>query len=310
MKTIKNRICLLLSFAIVVSCLLNACGGTTGQPQESALESGTEPGMTEYDIVIEKELERALSYGLVPEGWEEDLEQTVTYKEFCDLVTSLIQKVKPENLPKWDELANKAMASDETIGRDDTAVGLLYAAQALDCCFVHECLWSELQNIQNHPDFWNYAADSGKYWPDLPDGYQMLQRTPGTPMGTEFLHGSWGDAAGTAQWFILQRHSLINEKPLLDYDDSYDMRWMDHLTRQEAICAVLRLGESESNLLENNHYISVYDHTTYDTSIITEELLNSSSNLPEPTHEKLPSTWKGMGISKTKDTVNNYYRDF
>lgn len=130
------------------------------------------------------------------------------------------------------------------------------------------------------------------------------------PVVSEFYHNSWGDADKTGVWFVLQRRSLVNEKPLLDYDESYDMRWLDNLTREEAIQAVLRLGESECNLLEDTNYISVYDHTTYDTTIITEELLNSSTDLPIPTHDKLPSSWKGMGISKTKDTVIHFYRDF
>ena len=65
MKIIKKRICLLLSFAVVASCLLTACGSTTSESMESVME----PAVEAKDIVIEKEFERALSYGLVPEGW-------------------------------------------------------------------------------------------------------------------------------------------------------------------------------------------------------------------------------------------------
>jgi len=295
--------CLLLCFAIIASCLLAACGSTTGELTESIKEPAAAK-----DFVVEKELERAMAYGLVPEGWETDLQKSVSFKEFCGLVLTLIQITKPEKLDAWSALAADAFESDIKMQRYSGAIGLMYAAQVLDCCYIHQCLSADLQFIQAHPDFWNFAGI--KPWPELPSVYQMLQRTPGFPMGCEFYHESWGDAANTAIWFVVQRRSLVNEMPLLNYDDTYNMRWLDDLTREEAICAVLRLGESESNLLEGNHYISVYDHTTYDTTIITEELLNSPSNLPEPTHGKLPSTWKGMGISKTKDTVNHYYRDF
>lgn len=306
MKTIKKRICLLLSFAVVVSCLLTACGSTTRESMESVVE----PAAAAKDIVIEKEFERALSYGLVPEGWETDLQKPVSFKEFCGLVSSLIQMTRPEKLNAWSELAANAMASDKTIQRFHAAIGLFYAAQALDCCYIHECESADLLKLQAHPDFWSWVGYPYDIWPDLDPGYGLLQRTPGEPMGCEFYHDSMENAANTGIWFVVQRHSLVNEKTLLDRDDSYNMRWIDDLTRGEAIHAVLRLGESESNLLEGNHYISVYDHTTYDTSIITDELLSAPSNLPEPTHEKLPTTWKGMGISKTKDAVNHYYRDF
>ena len=49
------------------------------------------------------------------------------------------------------------------------------------------------------------------------------------------------------------------------------------------------------------NYISVYDVSTYDKSIITEELLNKSTDLPEVTSQELPSEWKGAGNSARKD---------
>lgn len=304
----KRILCVLITSVMLLS--LTACHNTTSMPTDSVSNLVSDSVEATKDIVEVKEYERAVSYGLVPEGWENDLQKTVSNKEFCELISSLIQITKPEKIDEWNKLAANAMLSDNTMQRFHAAIGLLYAAQALDCCYVHECESSDLQQIQEHPDFWNFVDYSFELWPDLPADYEMLQRTPSTPTGCEFLHGSWGNAANTAIWFVLQRHSLINEKTLLDYDESYDMRWLDNLTREEAIHAVLRLGESESNLLENNKYISVYDNTTYDTTIITEELLNASTDLPTPTHDKLPSSWKGMGISKTKDTVNHYYRDF
>ena len=315
---INKRICLCCLVIIVVSGLLTACGNTTDMPtdsvsnpiSESASDSVSDSVEAAKDIVEVKEYERAVSYGLVPEGWEDDLQETVSNKEFCELISTLIQITKPEKMDEWNKLAADAMLSDDTMQRFHAAIGLFYAAQVLDCGYVHECESADLQKIQSHPDFWNFVDYSFELWPDFSNDYDMLQRTPGEPMGCEFYHESMGNVVNAGIWFVIQRHSLVNEKTLLDYDDSYNMRWIDNLTREEAIHAVLRLGESESNLLENNNYISVYDHTTYDTAIITEELLNSSTDLPTPTHDKLPSSWKGMGISKTKDTVNHYYRDF
>lgn len=265
-KIVKRLISIFLIIAISISSI--ACGSSTqgGTISNTALQDADNMDVEETMIgkIPSDEYERAISYGLVPEGWENDLQKTVSNKEFCELISSLIQITKPEKIDEWNELAADAMLSDNNMQRFQTAIGLFYAAQVLDCGYVHECESADLQKIQSHPDFWNFVDYSFELWPDFPN----------------------------------------------EYDDSYNMRWIDNLTREEAIHAVLRLGESESKLLENNNYISVYDYTTYDATKITEELLQASTDLPTPTHDKLPSSWKGMGISKTKDTVNHYYRDF
>ena len=53
----------------------------------------------------------------------------------------------------------------------------------------------------------------------------------------------------------------------------------------------------------------LYTSSTYDKSIITDELLNAPSDLPEVTQENLTSEWKGAGMSARKDG-RNLQQDF
>lgn len=189
---INKRICLCFLVIIVVSGLLTACQNTTDMQADSVTNSVSESvleSVSEFvsedvevteDIVAVKEYERAVAYGLVPEGWEEDLQKTIYYKEFCELISTLIQITKPEKMESWNNFATDAMASLETIQRCHAAIGLLYAAQALDICYVHECEFTDLQEIQSHPDFWNFVDRSILPWPHLSEDYQMLQRAPGS----------------------------------------------------------------------------------------------------------------------------------
>ena len=302
-------------FAICLSIMIGMLGGCSAPQSSSPAISPQQPGSDTntvseaIDLVLQAEYDRAQAYGLIPEGWSDTLEQSLTHKEFCALAAQMIQLAKPENLAVWTAFSQTAAESDAVMGRDDAAVGLLHAAQALDICYVNVGDYSDLHRVEQNPDSWAFDINF-PLWPELSDGFQMLQQTPGSPVGSEFYHESWGDTISTAFWFVLMRTSLINERPLLDYDENYSLRMGEDLTRGEAITAILRLGESESNLLENNRYISVYEQTAYDSSIITDELLHSSSTLPEPSHNELPSNWNGIGISKNKDTVGAYYRDF
>ena len=275
------------------------------KPSDEKASDENESSDAKEEFVIAKEYERAVAYGFVPEDWEDDLDKSVTHQEYCELLATLIQKVNPEKLSEWNEIDQKAMESDEIIKRDSAAMGLLYAAQVLDICYMNTCEYPKVVAVQHSKGY----DSSFTLWPELPNEYPILQSEPGTPI-TEYYMTGWSVPAEPVYWFTMHRTSRITEKPLLDYTETYDMCWYDELTRREAIHSVVRLVESESNLLCNNNYISIYDFTTYDKNIITDELLSSPTNLPEPTHTKLPSSWKGMGLSKQKDTVGHYYADF
>lgn len=200
MKMLKKRTCLLLPVVIVVSGLLTACGNATSVPtdsdsnpvSETIADAVSESNEVQEDIIEVKEYERAVSYGLVPEGWEKDLQKTVSNKEFCELISSLIQITKPEKIDEWNKLAADAMLSDDTMQRFHAAIGLFYAAQVLDCGYVHECESADLPKIQSHPDFWNFVDYSFELWPDFRMIMICFNVHPVNLWDVNFITNPWG----------------------------------------------------------------------------------------------------------------------
>jgi len=56
-----------------------------------------------------------------------------------------------------------------------------------------------------------------------------------------------------------------------------------------------------------NNYMDISEIGAYDSSIITDELLERPTNLPEVSQSELPNTWQGIGISARKSYVEKYY---
>ena len=55
--------------------------------------------------VLDEELERAVSYGLVSAEELSDLEETVTYSRFCGLLSKVVAMRSEDFVPAWEELA-------------------------------------------------------------------------------------------------------------------------------------------------------------------------------------------------------------
>lgn len=252
------------------------------------------------------EVLRAISYGLVPKELQRDYDKSVTYAEFCGMLSNLIQKVTPEKFSEWKNTASKGLASNKVMRRDDAAVTLLYASKAMGILYTNATDYPEIKRIQDNGDNWRFKEDF-PMWPSWKKDFKMTTILPGT--ADKYENGSWGSVMNTAFWFVLLRLSQVNEKPLLDWDKNYNMRFYDNITRSEAITAVLRLGESEANLLDENQYMSIYDVSSYDKTIIPDELLNQPSDLPEPVQSALPAGWKGAGITARKDG-RHFYKEF
>ena len=61
------------------------------EPEDASAETFAEPTaapVTEIEALEAGELERAKAWGLVPEDWSGDLEQAITYAEFCAFQTA------------------------------------------------------------------------------------------------------------------------------------------------------------------------------------------------------------------------------
>ena len=107
--------------------------------------------------------------------------------------------------------------------------------------------------------------------------------------------------------------SQVSGQAIYPYDfEGKSAHLQDPLTREEAICAVLRLGEvSPATLEPEGVYVQLSEIGTYDKTILTDELLSADTDLPEVTQVQLPSEWKGAGLGSSKnDGGSNFCTDF
>ena len=110
----KSVIPLLLCLALIVG-LLAGCGGQDATESPGAEEPiQSEAAAAELDEVTLLEYERAIGYGFMPDGLEDEAPDSyiVTWSEFCDMLGRMISSVDEGALPAWEEMT--AGASDGT----------------------------------------------------------------------------------------------------------------------------------------------------------------------------------------------------
>lgn len=240
------------------------------------------------------ELQTARTLGLIPEEWEKDLSAVAKNDEFCALMTEVIRLRygEGEYMDAW--LKNIALAAENTdeLTRGGGAEIIFTAALSAKMDDYH----------------------SGAYMQTDVDGQTEGAGIEGVPYRTELFpvltapyhNKNWGQDYEEGFWaaaqYMWHRTSPVSHKTVMEYTpDTLDMRYDEVFTRKEAVLAALRCYESWSP----REYVTVDspEAQAYDTSIITAELLQKESNLPEVTHSKLPGEWKGM-FTYTKGGTN------
>ena len=73
-----------------------------------ALAACGEAPKAEGAPILDEELERAVSCGLVSSEELSDLEETVTYSRFCGLLSKVVAMRSEDFVPAWEELAAAA----------------------------------------------------------------------------------------------------------------------------------------------------------------------------------------------------------
>ena len=97
-----------------------------------ALAACGEAPKVEDTPVLDEELERAVSYGLVSAEELSGLEETVTYSQFCGLLSKVVAMRGEDFVPAWEDLAAAALASDEPMQRDDVLLAMFEASIVME----------------------------------------------------------------------------------------------------------------------------------------------------------------------------------
>lgn len=279
----KHLIALLLISSILVS--LVACTGepSPDSPQDTSIQ--TSQNLEETT----KEIERAISYGLVPEEIQGDYNTGITFRQYSQMLTNLIGIWDESRLDEWKNIIALAAESDEEMRREDGILATAYAMVLMGADapenFFHLDIDPVMEQLDDNGDTpsWDYPLFPG--WEET---------------GFEWCGGNymWGGLTTCAVLI-----SQVSGQAIYPYDfDGKSAHLQDSLIREEAICAVLRLGElSPATLEPEGVYVQLSEVGTYDKTIITDELLNADSDLPEVTQAQLPADWKGAGLSSSKN---------
>ncbi len=275
----KRFLALILMVVVVVG--LVGCGS----------DVSTEISEEQHSAETEIELQTARALGLISEEWEKDLGVVAKNNEFCALMTEVIRLRYGEGefMDAWLENAKLAMDNTDELTRGGGAEIIFVAALSVKMDDYH----------------------SGAYLqPDL-DGWTRGEAIDGVPYRAElfpvltepYYNKNWSFQCNDVFWeavaqYPWHRMSPVSHKTVMEYDpDTLSMRYTDPFTREEAVLAALRCYESWFP----REYVAVdsAEAQAYDATIITAELLQKESSLPEVTHNNLPSEWKGM-FSYTK----------
>ena len=296
----KRILSILLAASMVF--LLAACGGTPA-PASSASSQASAPSEASPSLTPAKanpqdaECAKAIACGLVPDGIQQQLDLPITFRQYSEMLTSLIRMWDENRLPEWEKLISLAAASDQEMRREDGILQIAYAMVLMDAATlddfyddISDARMEELNACIQEPS-WNYP-----YFPSW-------EETAFEWCNANYLWGGFLTCNAKV--------SKVSRTPIYPYDaQTKSSRLGEPLTRKDAISAVLRLAETDPAILEpDGVYQLLGDVGGYDRSILTDELLHAPSALPEPTQGALPAAWKGVGLSTNKD-IRNVYRDF
>lgn len=282
----KRMLSALLSFALMLS--LTACGGT----EPSADSSPAVP------TALDDELERAVSYGLISAEELTDLDATVTYGQFCGLLTGVVAMRGEELVPAWEELAAAALASEEPVQRDDALLAM-FEASIIMGIDRDESGWVDWESVSSAEEWWAGVTRDYDLFPNWQDAYAAGY--DGNQDYSIFDH---------AAWHFEKTPSVVSGLLPFEPEEDWTYGFDQDVSREDAVRALTRLIESNAKITEPEpSYLPVTEVGGYDHSIITDALLAAETDLPEVNHAQLPSEWKGVGLSCCKDG-RHIYRDF
>lgn len=288
----KRLIALLLISAMLVSLI--GCAGDPA-PEDSVNTPGAAGQQADAAAV---EIDRAISHGLVPENIRGDYDAPITFRQYSQMLTNLIALWDESRLEEWEGIIALAAASDEEMQREDGILATAYAMVLMGADvpenFFHLDIDPVMAQLDGNGDApsWDYPLFPG--WEDT--GFEWC--------GGNYL---WG---GLTTCAVLL--SQVSGQAIYPYDAAgKSAHLQDTLTRAEAICAVLRLGEISPVILEpEGVYVQLSDVGPYDRAILTDALLSADTGLPDVTQAQLPTDWKGAGLGSSKNGGSNFCTDF
>lgn len=271
--------------------MLSGCGASEDTPSASVQPTETTA------IELDEELQRAQIAGFIPDDWLEDMDATVTFREYSEITTQLIKLWDESRLDEWKEIVKLASDAADEMDREDGFLMLSYAWVMMG--YSHDHVFGYIdESLQPEYDIWRDPELMDSQMKDLSWDYpyfpNALDEIVYDIFGANYM---WGAVSSFPDVM-----SPVSGKTMFAFDENKSLRLGDPLTRDDAVRAVVRMADYCQVELDPDwaDYVSIADVGGYNKGIITDELLNAKSNLPEVTQENLPATWRGSGLSTPK----------
>lgn len=185
-------------------------------------------------LPLDDEVQRAISYGLVPKEVQGDYNKTITFSQYSQLLTNLITIWDDSKLTKWKSTIAKASKSDEIMHREDGILAASYAVVVMGANAFTNLYGERTQIPQNEID---------KQMKDLSWNYPYFTGWDKIVYPTTNCNYMWGGVQ-----FFMNIISKVSLKAIYPYDlTKQSMHLQDQLTRMEAIQSVVRLYEAVRN---------------------------------------------------------------
>ena len=142
------------------------------------------------------EIEQAVSLGLVPDALQNaaDLENTICYAEYCQMIRRVINAKDPKMLSKWDQIAASAIASEKPMKREDAMMTVYEAAVILGHGEYGNGVWGV---AQNEISTGAHSFEISGYYPEWPNAEEIapMLRISGEKPQCTYIQAAYNYAA-------------------------------------------------------------------------------------------------------------------
>lgn len=325
----KRTIILILALLVALS----GCGPTAAAPAETAApvtevtelpaaEPTTEPTLSPEEQFLQslpEKLRLAHDLGIVPLTLLEESDRLCTIEEAADLLHNAYR----EKLGKESRMLTMAAARE--IGSQNVTRGefasMMYAAAAET--FIEADQEDYASNLKKLTDtsrseaqltagqllgYTGFLVMPNQTPKGLVDRYSAADATVAAHSIYRHYGGAFRFTADRKDFsgddavisYALTRFDRTTGEKLMSWDENFNFRFLDTMTVREAAETALRYH----NALEPEEMVPYEDITTYDKSIIPDELLNRESTLPEATCQSLPASWKGVWVRNQEQNMD------
>lgn len=241
---------------------------TTGSGITNPKADNANAAKAQEKAISTKDMEilKAISLGLVPENLQGSWDDTITYRQYCQMLSNVIAKYDSTELTKWNKLISAASVSDDPMHREDGILAMSHAAVMLSEIGLDYAIDKPLDISQQEMDeqikhlSWNY-----QYFPDWDHVVYPYNK----------CNYMWGGVQ-----FFSQKRSLVSLNAIYPYDlKEHSMHLDEPLTRHDAIQAVLRFYESMHRKVDAE---SAKSGTLSDQAIALAQKMPTVSNTTHP----------------------------